>query len=61
MTTDLARIAQQVLRKQETLEERCREELERLEGPERWELISEVAIEIGRADGLLCTYPQVDN
>src|SRR4029077_10653619 len=39
--TDMVRIAERLLNKPEQLEERCREQLEELEGPQRWELCKE--------------------
>jgi hypothetical protein len=40
---EVARIAKKVLLKPEGLEKRCRQELQNLEGPARWELVKEVA------------------
>src|SRR6266576_3372868 len=39
--TDIIRMAERLLSKPDRLEERCREELEELDGPERWELCRE--------------------
>jgi hypothetical protein len=40
---EVARIAKKVLFKPEGLEKRCKQELQNLEGPARWELVKEVA------------------